>query len=63
MQELIAIETDNTPVMIGINNGIYSKFKKQVLGLVLMCCICHSLKLAVSHAISENLPKKVRISC
>lgn len=59
LQKLVAIETDNTPVMIGINNSIYAKFKKEVPGLILMCCICHSLKLAVSHAINKNLPKKL----
>jgi len=44
--------------MVGINNGVYVKLKEEIPSLLHIPCICHSLKLAVSAAAAETLPKK-----
>lgn len=56
LQNLIAIGTDNASVMIGVNNGVYTKLKAEVPPLILIRCLCHSLQLAVSHAMTDTLP-------
>ncbi|XP_018395381.1 PREDICTED: zinc finger protein 862-like [Cyphomyrmex costatus] len=56
LQNLIAIGTDNS-VMVGINNGVYTKLKAEVPSLILIRCLCHSLQLAVSHAMTNTLPR------
>ena len=57
LTNLIAIGTDNASVMTGINNGVYAKLKTEVLSLILIRCICHSIQLATSYASAEALPK------
>lgn len=59
LHNLLAIGTDNASVMIGVNNGVYQKLKKEVPSLILFRCVCHSLQLAVSHASSECLPRNL----
>ena len=48
--------------MDGINNGVFSKLKKDVPSLILIKCACHSLPLAVSYAASESLPRTFLIA-
>ena len=52
---LIAVGTDNASVMTDINNVVYAKLKTEVPSLVLIRCICHSIRLATSHASAEAL--------
>ena len=52
----IAIVTDNAGVMVGINNGAYSKLKQENPSLILMRCVCHSIQLVMSYASAECLP-------
>lgn len=59
LQNLIALGTDNASVMVGINNGVYKKLKEDVPNLLLIRCVCHSLQLAVSHAVKFELPRHV----
>lgn len=59
LQNLIAIGTDNASVMVGINNGVYAKLKAEVPSLILIRCLCHSLQLAVSHAMTDTLPRNL----
>ncbi|KYQ46896.1 hypothetical protein ALC60_14095 [Trachymyrmex zeteki] len=66
LENLIGIATDNCSTMIGINNDLYQKLKKDVPNLILIKCICHSLQLAVSHAtlykqIKQRLPDNIDI--
>ncbi|XP_024869117.1 uncharacterized protein LOC112452903, partial [Temnothorax curvispinosus] len=58
LQNLLAIGTDNASVMVGINNGV-SKLKAEVPSLILIRCLCHSLQLAVSHAMIDTLPRNL----
>nr|CAI5844912.1 unnamed protein product [Callosobruchus analis] len=46
INNLQGLGTDNTSVMVGINNGVYKK------------CVCHSLQLAVSSA-AKDLPRNL----
>ena len=55
LQNLLAIETDNASVMVGVNNGVYAKLKVKLPHLILIKCLCHSLQLAVFQASSETL--------
>lgn len=59
LQRLMAIGTDNASVMIGVNNGVYTKLKEKVPHLLLIRCVCHSIQLAVSHAAAECLPRNL----
>ncbi|KMQ87143.1 zinc finger protein [Lasius niger] len=59
LQNLLAIGTDNASVMVGINNGVYAKLKAEVPSLILIRCLCHSLQLAVSHAMTDTLPRNL----
>ncbi|TGZ50748.1 Zinc finger protein [Temnothorax longispinosus] len=59
LQNLLAIGTDNASVMVGINNGVYAKLKAVVPSLILIRCLCHSLQLAVSHAMIDTLPRNL----
>lgn len=43
LKNLRGIGTDNASVMVGVNNGVYEKLKKDVPNLVLIRCVCHSL--------------------
>ncbi|GBP31943.1 hypothetical protein EVAR_18482_1 [Eumeta japonica] len=53
LENLMGIGTDNTSVMVGVNNGVYTKLKEEVPHLILERCLCHSLQLAVSAAAKE----------
>ncbi|CAH2100390.1 unnamed protein product [Euphydryas editha] len=55
----MGIGTDNAPVMVGVNNGVFSKLKEEVPQLILVRCLCHSLQLAVSAAAREFLPRNL----
>jgi len=59
LQKLCGIGTDNAPVMVGVNNGVYKKLKEEIPSLIHIPCVCHSLQLAVSAAASETLPKNI----
>jgi len=59
LKNLLAIGTDNASVMIGINNGVYATLKAEVPSLILIRCLCHSLQLAVSHAMTDTLPRNL----
>ena len=47
--------------MTGINNGVHKVLKEEcgLKELVLTCCVCHSLHLAVSHASKDTVPRSV----
>ena len=53
----IAIGTDNASVMVGSNNGVYSKLKQENPSLILLRCVCLSIQLAMSYASAECLPR------
>ena len=55
----IAMGTDNASVMVGVNNGVYTKFKREYPHLTLMRCVCHSIQLAMSYASAECLPRNI----
>ena len=59
LKKLVGIGTDNASVMVGVNNGVAAKLRKDVPNLVLVRCLCHSLQLAVSAASSETLPRNL----
>ncbi|XP_061728457.1 uncharacterized protein LOC133533482 [Cydia pomonella] len=59
LKHLMGIGTDNAAVMVGVNNGVYAKLKRELPSLVLVRCICHSLQLAVSAATKEFLPRNL----
>jgi len=59
IKNLCGIGTDNTSVMVGINNGVYVKLKQEIPSLIHIPCICHSLQLAVSAAAAETLPRNI----
>ncbi|CAI6365618.1 unnamed protein product [Macrosiphum euphorbiae] len=50
------IGCDNASVMVGQHSGVFTLLKKEVQHLVLVRCICHSVQLAVSAAVSNYLP-------
>ena len=55
----IAIGSDNACIMVGINNGVYSKLKQENPSLILMRCVCHSMQRAMSYASAECLPRNL----
>ena len=59
IKNLLAIGTDNAQVMTGVNNGIYKQLKKEIPGLLLFKCMCHSMQLAVSHVCAASLPRNL----
>lgn len=59
LQKLKGLGTDNAAVMVGIQNGAFQRLKREVPGLILIPCVCHSLQLAVSHASKESLPNNI----
>lgn len=59
IKNLKGIGTDNASVMVGINNGVYTKLKQDIPNLVLIRCVCHSLQLAVSSAAKQHLPRSL----
>ncbi|KAL7382723.1 hypothetical protein ABVT39_026993 [Epinephelus coioides] len=60
-EKLLEIGTDNASVMTGINNGVHKVLKEEygLKNLILICCVCHSLQLVVSHASNDTLPRSV----
>lgn len=50
------IGCDNASVMVGQHSGVFALLQKEVQHLVLVRCICHSIQLAVSAAVSNSLP-------
>lgn len=62
-KNLVGIGTDNASVMVGINNGVYTLLKKEIPHILLIRCVCHSLQLAVSHAVSGTLPRHLEFLC
>ena len=52
----IAIGTDNASVMVGINNGVYSRLKQENPSLILMKCVCYFIQHTMSYASAECLP-------
>lgn len=59
IQNLMAIGTDDASVMVGVNNGVYAKLKAEIPSLILIRYVCHSLQLAVSHAMTDTLPRNL----
>lgn len=55
----LGIGADNASVMTGVNNGVYAKLKREIPGLILIRCVCHSIQLAVSHASEGTLPRNL----
>lgn len=51
------IGTDNASVMTGVNTGVYKRLKAEIPHLILIRCVCHSIELAVSEAVTHSLPK------
>lgn len=58
-KNILGIGTDNASVMTGVNNGVHAKLKKDIPGLVLVRCVCHSIQLATSHALEGTLPRNL----
>lgn len=58
MGKLVAIGSDNSPTMIGVNKGLYKKIKEKydLKNLILIRCVCHSLQLAVCSAADKHFP-------
>ncbi|GBP12625.1 hypothetical protein EVAR_10281_1 [Eumeta japonica] len=50
LQNLMGIGTDNAAVMVGVNNGVHAKLKRELQSLILVRCVFHSLQLAISAA-------------
>jgi len=55
-QNVIGFGSDGCSVMMGINNSVASRFKKDYPGIFVMKCICHSAHLCASEA-CKQLPK------
>lgn len=53
------IDTDNASTMVGINSGVHARLKKDILHLILIRCVCHSLQLAISKATENTLPRNI----
>lgn len=45
--------------MIGVNNGVHKLLKNKNPYILLIKCVCRSLQLATSHAVSEKLPRNL----
>ncbi|KAF2879095.1 hypothetical protein ILUMI_27072 [Ignelater luminosus] len=61
LENLMGIGTDNASVMVGVNNGVFTKLKEEVPHLILVRCLCHSLQLAISAAAKEFLPRNLEV--
>ena len=55
----ISMGIDNASVMVGINNGVYSKLKQENSSSISLRSVCHSIPLAVSYASAECLPRNL----
>lgn len=45
--------------MLGVNNGVFRKLQDEIPHLILTRCVCHSIQLAVSHAVADTLPRNL----
>lgn len=60
-KKLIGVGVDNATVNTGLNKGVCQLLKEE-LGLphlIMVRCVCHSIQLAVSHAVGETLPRNI----
>ena len=62
VKKMVGIHNDNTSVRARINNGAYTKLKKDVPSGILIKCACHSLPLPMPYATSECLPRTFLIA-
>lgn len=55
------IDTDYAYVMTGVHNGVHKILKEEcsLPNLILICCVCYSLQLAVSAASKETITRCV----
>jgi len=53
LSNIVGIACDNASVMIGVKNSFVSKLKKEVPGLIVLKCICHSSALISSKACTK----------
>ena len=51
------IGADKASAMMRINNGVYHILKREGLYLILIKCVCYSVKLITSAATAECLPR------
>jgi hypothetical protein len=60
-ENLQGIGTDSASVMTGVHNGVHKILKEECAlpNLVLICCVCQSLQLAVCAASKETIPRSV----
>ncbi|XP_040077359.1 uncharacterized protein LOC120849243 [Ixodes scapularis] len=60
-KRLLGIGVDNASVNTGVNNGVFEIMKREwnLPNLIMIRCMCHSLQLALSHAVQGTLPRKV----
>ncbi|CAD6204112.1 GSCOCG00009869001-RA-CDS, partial [Cotesia congregata] len=58
-KNILGIGTDNASVMTGVNEGVYQKLKREIPGLILIRCVCHSIQLATSKAVEGNMPRNL----
>lgn len=60
-KKLIGVGVDNAAVNTGINKGVCELLKEQLElpHLIMVRCVCHSIQLAVSHAVGETLPRNI----
>lgn len=60
-KNLLGVGVDNASVNVGINNGVCEMLKKDLErpNLIMVRCVCHSLQLAVSHAVVKTLPRNI----
>lgn len=60
-EKLVGLGTDNAAVMVGVNNGVIEKLRKDFKNnhIVLFRCVCHSLQLALSSATKDELPTSI----
>ncbi|XP_066941394.1 zinc finger protein 862-like [Macrobrachium rosenbergii] len=58
-QNLLGIGVDYASVNVGLNNGVCELLKKDLglPNLIMVHCICHSIQLALPHAMAETLPR------
>ena len=61
-RNLLGVGVDNASVNVGINNGVCEMLKRdlELPNLIMVRCVCHSLQLALSHAVARTLPRNGR---
>lgn len=65
IENLCGLGTDNAQVMVGVHNSVHKKLQnlKSKKYLTLVPCSCHSLQLAVTHAVSKSFPPNLEYIC